>query len=164
MALDLGLFESTIEHQVVYPHPRERVWRALTESDLLEAWLMENDLEEVEVGHTFELREDPVPFLWDGTVRCEVLAVDPPEELKISWEGGGKNPLTVVSWRLEPVEGGTQLTFTHEGFDGLRGAMMRMGLRGWKGKFEQSLPAVLDGLDDDRSTDVAGPDVASGPG
>lgn len=149
MGIRLGLLDSSIEHEVVYPHPPERVWRALTESDLLAAWLMDNDLDTVAVGETFEFREDPVPFLWDGTVECEVLAVDPPHELVIAWEGGGGNPRTKVTWVLDEVENGTRLRFTHEGFDGIRGFMMKLGLRGgWPTKFEQSLPEVLRRLED----------------
>lgn len=147
MGIDLGLYESSIEREVVYPHPPERVWRALTESDLLAEWLMENDLETVAVGETFEFHADPVPPLWDGTVRCEVLAVDPPRELVISWHGGGGNPETTVTWALEPVEGGTRLRFVHEGLSGLRGFLMKRGMRGgWETMHEESLPDVLDRL------------------
>jgi len=147
MAIDLGLFESRIEHEAVYPHPRERVWRALTESDVLTAWLMDNDLEDANVAETFEFQGEPVPLLWDGTVQCEILAVEPPERLEISWNGGGMNPETTVTWRLEEVNEGTKLVFTHEGLDGLRGLLMKSGLRGgWQTMYEQTLPAVLNRL------------------
>lgn len=144
MTLDVGLFASSIEHENVYPHPPERVWQALTESELLAAWLMDNDLEEVAVGETFEFRGDPVPLFWDGITRCEVLTVEPHERLKISWWGGGGNPRTEVTWRLEPVADGTRLTVTHEGMDGLRGFIMKMGMRGgWEQMYEEALPEVL---------------------
>lgn len=144
MPVDLGLFESSIEHEAVYPHPRERVWHALTESDVLAAWLMDNNLEDIAVGQTFEFHDDPVPLLWDGTVECEILAVEPPKRLKISWNGGGMNPETTVTWRLETVEDGTKLSVSHEGLEGLRGLVMKMGMRGgWNTMYEQTLPSVL---------------------
>lgn len=144
MPIDFGRFESTIEHEVVYPHPRERVWRALSESDVLAAWLMDNDLSELEPGATFEFRDDPVPLLWDGTVRCEVMVVEPPERLRLSWDGGGLNRETTVSWKLTTVESGTRLRFRHEGFDGFRGLLMKQGLLGgWASMYDESLPAVL---------------------
>lgn len=144
MSLELVLHETRIEHEVFYPHPRERVWEALSESEVLAAWLMENDLEALEVGQTFEFHDDHVPLLWDGTVRCRVLTVEPPERLVISWNGGGKSPETEVSWRLEPEDDGTRLHFTHEGFDGLRGLMMKRGLQGgWHDMYTIALPEVL---------------------
>ena len=36
---------TTIEIDRTYPHPRERVWRALTDPELLARWLMPNDFE-----------------------------------------------------------------------------------------------------------------------
>ena len=39
------------------PHPPEKVWRALTQSSLLEEWLMKNDFQPI-VGHRFNFRAD----------------------------------------------------------------------------------------------------------
>lgn len=157
MAIKLGLRETSIEHEIVYPHPRERVWRALTESDVMSAWLMENDLQEVAEGETFELRDDPVPMLWDGTVRCTVLEVVPPQILRIAWHGGGKNPKTEVTWQLTEDEPGTRLRFRQEGFDGLRGFMMKRGMEGgWKDMYEVALPEVLRRLEVDEPLPAPG--------
>ena len=57
------------------PHPPEKVWRALTEGQLIEEWLMKNDFQPV-VGHRFKFRATPVPN-WNGVIDCEVLVVDP---------------------------------------------------------------------------------------
>lgn len=144
MSLDLGLFESSSEHETVYPHPPERFWRALSVSELLGAWLMENDLDDLAVGEAFEFHGDPVPLFWDGTTRCEILAVKPHERFEVSWWGGGSNPWTEVTWRLEPVAEGTRLTVTHEGMDGLRGFLMKMGMHGgWEQMYREALPEVL---------------------
>ena len=40
-------------------HPPEKIWRALTESALIEDWLMKNDFRPV-VGHKFNFRAQPV--------------------------------------------------------------------------------------------------------
>ena len=59
-----------------FPHPPEKVWRALTDPELLASWLMPNDFEP-RVGHQFTFRTDPVPAHdFDGIVRCEVLELD----------------------------------------------------------------------------------------
>jgi uncharacterized protein YndB with AHSA1/START domain len=44
------------------PHPPEKVWRALTQSPLLEEWLMKNDFQPV-VGHRFNFRAPPMTHL-----------------------------------------------------------------------------------------------------
>lgn len=42
------------------PHPPERIWRALTQSPLIEEWLMKNDFHLV-VGHRFNFHTTPMP-------------------------------------------------------------------------------------------------------
>jgi uncharacterized protein YndB with AHSA1/START domain len=42
----------TISREYDLPHPPEKVWRALTESELLAAWLMANDMQPL-IGHSF---------------------------------------------------------------------------------------------------------------
>jgi uncharacterized protein YndB with AHSA1/START domain len=114
-----------IVREVVYPHPVDLVWRALTEPAALAGWLMENDFRP-EVGHLFTFRTTARAG-FDGTVRCEVLEVDPPRHLTYTWQGGGgwmKEP-TTVTWRLEPVAGGTRVRLEHRGFAGVRGSVLR---------------------------------------
>ena len=38
------------------PHPPAKVWRALTETDLLSEWIMPNDMK-LEVGHKFTFKQ-----------------------------------------------------------------------------------------------------------
>ena len=133
---------SSIVNEVVYPHPPERVWRALTDSDAIAAWLMRNDFAPV-VGHRFQFHTEPRPG-FDGTVHCEVLEVDPRRRLVYSWTGG---PLrTRVTWTLTP-EGpnATRLRLEHAGFKGVQGYFVRSMLaRGWKSKIMAlGIPRVL---------------------
>ncbi|MBE0690020.1 MAG: SRPBCC domain-containing protein, partial [Anaerolineae bacterium] len=43
-----------------YPHPPERVWKALTDPAALASWYMANDFK-LEVGHKFTFHTDPGP-------------------------------------------------------------------------------------------------------
>src|SRR5947209_6960665 len=76
----------TISLQYDLPHPPAKVWRALTDPELLAKWIMANDLQP-EVGHAFTFRADPTPW-WDGIVHCEVLEVGPERRLRYTWRSG----------------------------------------------------------------------------
>jgi len=82
----------------VFPHPQEKLWRALTESTLLAQWMMSNDFEPA-VGKKFQFRSEPKPN-WNGIVDCEVVLVDPIERLSYNWGTGG--PDSGLQWvRME---------------------------------------------------------------
>lgn len=132
-----------IVRQVVYPHPLELVWRALTEPEAIADWLMENDFQPVE-GHRFTLRMDPKPG-FDGIVHCQVLEVEPPRRLRYSWTGGWVGRPTEVSWELEPVADGTRVTLRHSGFTGLGGVAIKPILGpGWSRVLSRALRGHLD--------------------
>ena len=120
--------------EYLLPGPPAKVWRALTEPELLGSWLMANDIVP-EVGRAFTFRSKPMGD-WDGTVHCEVLAVEPLRLLKYTWKGGGKSGLdSTVTWTLSPGEnGGTKLRLDHDGFTDANGfAFDAMG-KGWRDK------------------------------
>jgi uncharacterized protein YndB with AHSA1/START domain len=130
------------------PASPQKVWRALTDPKLLEAWLMPNDIR-AEVGHRFNLRAQPVAG-WDGVVHCEILEVIPGRRLVYAWRGGSDTvqgygqPLdTVVTWELTPAaNGGTLLRLEHSGFDPDSFAFKMMG-QGWRGKVAERITQVL---------------------
>ena len=101
----------------VMPHQPEKVWRALTTSELIADWLMKNDFQPV-VGHRFQFRATPMPG-WSGVTNCEVVEVDAPRRLAYSWGDGsesGSGLQTLVTWTLTPAEGGTLVRMEHSGF------------------------------------------------
>jgi uncharacterized protein YndB with AHSA1/START domain len=130
------------------PDPPERVWRALTDPRLLEAWLMPNNIR-AEVGARFQFRTAPAPG-WSGIVECEVLEVVPHRLLVYSWRGGSKSAEgygqeldTVLTWKLTPLEGGgTRLYLEHSGFDPDGFAFKAMS-QGWKRKVSEKIHQVL---------------------
>lgn len=123
-----------------------KVWRALTDADLLSVWLMPNDIR-AEVGHRFTFRGQPRPG-WDGIIHCEVLEVVLEQRLVYSWRGGSSqqdtaNHLdTVVAWTLMPTAEGTKLLLEHSGFEPEGFAFQAMS-QGWKGKVAQRLNDML---------------------
>jgi uncharacterized protein YndB with AHSA1/START domain len=133
----------TIRVDEFLAHPPARVWRALTDPDLLARWLMPNDFRPA-VGHAFTFRTDPQPG-FDGVVHCEVLALEPERRLCISWRGG---PLdTTVTWTLVPEGRGTRLFLVHDGFDPDDPAQQLTAEilgQGWRSNVMAALRAVLD--------------------
>ena len=89
------------------PFPPEKIWRALTQPQLIEEWLMKNDFQPV-VGHTFKLSAD-----W-GAVDCKVLAVERNKTLTYTW--GAYSLESVVTWTLTPTSTGTHLRMEQSGF------------------------------------------------
>src|SRR3954454_15555935 len=102
----------TVVIERVFPHPPEKLWRALTENPLIAEWLMNNDFEPV-VGRKFQFRSEPMPN-WDGVINCEVLIVDHLKQLSYRWSSLGLD--SVVLWTLTPAEGGTHVRMEQSGF------------------------------------------------
>lgn len=137
-------------HRVVrLPHPRAKVWRALTQPDLVDRWLMKPEGYAAVVGTKFVLRAKGRQRGWRGFVECEVLAVEEGRLLRWSWLGDEAGPTLVVTFRLEDEGGGTRLSLDHEGFEGFGGwllARLMMG-PGWGKLLGKRLAALLDGRD-----------------
>jgi len=97
-----------------FPHPPEKVWRALTDPEALRVWLMDNDFEP-RVGKKNILRGRRGFPGWRGWNECEVLEIEPQQRMVWSWTSNQDDPPGRVEFRLEQVEGGTRLTLSHTG-------------------------------------------------
>lgn len=102
----------TVERE--FPHPAERVWRALTQPHLIAEWLMKNDFVPT-VGHRFKLSGE-----WGGVLDCEVLEIERERSLSYSWDYAHEDPAfdlrSVVTFTLEPTATGTLLRVEQTGF------------------------------------------------
>lgn len=117
--------------------PPERVFRALTSDDITRWWGSDDAYRttkwtgEVRAGGTWVAEgvgRDGQPFSISG----EFLEVDPPHKIvqtwRPTWDG---NHETTLTYRLEPIPGGTRLTLRHEGF-GDRAESCRSRSNGWE--------------------------------
>jgi uncharacterized protein YndB with AHSA1/START domain len=124
-----------------FPHPPEKLWRALTQPHLIEEWLMKNDFLPV-VGHRFNLRGE-----WGGVLDCEVLTVEPQRELAYSWNFVHDDPAydlrSVVTLTLTPTGSGTRLRMEQAGFRPEQKAAFGGARHGWQGFFT-ALEKVLE--------------------
>ena len=115
------------------PFPPDKIWRALTQPHLIEAWLMKNDFKPV-VDHRFDLRAD-----W-GAVACQVLAVEPNKTLSYTWAAHGLE--SIVTWTLTPTPTGTQLRMEQSGFRPDQSQAYQGAKFGWP-RFFANLEQVL---------------------
>jgi uncharacterized protein YndB with AHSA1/START domain len=101
-----------LKKEIFYPHPPEKVWQVLTNRRTLAAWLMENDFEP-RVGHKFQFQDSTLPGISE-IINCEVLELDEPNRLSYTWQDQFMSRPSIVTWILEPQEGGTQLRLEHK--------------------------------------------------
>ncbi|GAB3984403.1 SRPBCC domain-containing protein [Actinoallomurus acanthiterrae] len=146
---------STIHIVRDYPHPPAKVWRAVTDPELIPRWTATGAGARPEgflpvVGNRFRFVAKPKPG-WSGVVDCEVLEVEEPALLRYSWRDEAGGEVTEVAYRLEPLADGTRFTYDHTGFTGIGGALMAAVLGRVRRKMlSVGLSAVLDDLDDER--------------
>jgi uncharacterized protein YndB with AHSA1/START domain len=123
-----------------FPHPPEKLWRALTQPHLIEEWLMKNDFAPA-VGHKFNLRGE-----WGGVLDCEVKAIEPHKTLTYSWDYANENPAfdlkSTVTLTLTPTASGTHLRMEQTGFRPDQKQAFGGALHGWNGFFDK-LETVL---------------------
>src|SRR3954453_3182818 len=108
--------------------PVEKVWRVMTDPELMPLWTSTGQGGRAEgflpvKGTPFRFVAKPT-LGWSGVVYCEVLAVDPPYRLRFSWIGDENGKASFVTYRLDPIPGGTHLTYEHTGFTGVGGFFM----------------------------------------
>jgi uncharacterized protein YndB with AHSA1/START domain len=132
-----------------YPHPPQKVWRALTDPALIALWAMRPEGFQPVVGNRFKLVAKPQPG-WRGFVDCEVLEAREPAVLRYSWKGDDAGDTTIVTYTLSPHASGTRLVFEHTGFRGFGGFMLAKFMLGpgWKKMLVNAIPAVLAEVDE----------------
>lgn len=104
-----------IEFERIYPHPIDKVWRALTDPGALGAWLMETDFAP-EQGRDFQMWCENERGETD-TYLCSVVELEPPHRMLWSWilESKQAEGKTFVEFSLREVPDGTHLMIRHTG-------------------------------------------------
>jgi uncharacterized protein YndB with AHSA1/START domain len=82
--------EDAIVVEVDLEDPPEKVWRALTEPDLRDAWLLQGD----------------------ESLGCDLIEADPERSVRYNWRDGGVD--SEVSFEIsKTADGGTRLRVAH---------------------------------------------------
>ena len=118
-----------------FPHPPEKLWRALTQPHLIEEWLMKSDFK-LAVGHQFKMRGD-----WGGVLDCEVRTIEPNKTLAYSWDFAHDSAAfslkSVVTFTLTPTQTGTHLRMEQVGFRSDQKQALGGAHVGWKQNFDK---------------------------
>lgn len=134
--LDAGTILATVE---IAASP-ERIFKALCSEEVAEWW------GSPETYHVTQWTGDlRIGGSWrsigkgadghDFEVGGEFLEIDPPHRLVQSWKAGWEPGLsTIISYRLQAIEGGTRITIAHTGF-AARSDSCRDHANGWERVF-----------------------------
>ena len=105
----------TLAFEFDLKHAPEKVWRALSDPELLSQWLLPVvDELTFERGAAFTLKAPAKPG-WDGTVNCRFLEIEANRKLSYTWVVGDFID-TVVTFTLTPTLSGTHLLLVQSGF------------------------------------------------
>ncbi|MFF3226720.1 SRPBCC domain-containing protein [Nocardia suismassiliense] len=145
MIADPQLNPAAVELGSFFPQPPDAVWRALTEPDLLERWLLRPTGFVASVGTRFRFTASGAS---NDEIVCEVLAAQPGEQLTYSWlHPQAEEPARwIVDWTIRAQGRGTRLLLTQTGFDieDRRQKMIRNATeRSWKRLVLPRLGAVI---------------------
>jgi uncharacterized protein YndB with AHSA1/START domain len=95
---------AVLRFERTYPHPPERVWRALTDPDEMGGWHPSPFEHDPRAGGSVSYLPNPeIPEMPEG----EVIEYDPPRVLAHTWSDD------VLRWELRPHDDGCLLVLTH---------------------------------------------------
>lgn len=159
----------TIRLKTCFSYKRELLWKAITNSDIMGKWFMENDLIP-EVNREFTFHKDPQPG-WNGITYCKVMEIQPLQKITYTYcgEAGGEKTLacagihsdmadkavkgiftklnTVLSFTLISDCRGCCLILEHSGFEGFKQILVSFVFgMGWKRQMKK-LSTLLGKLD-----------------
>ncbi len=115
IAPDLSLgHDGELRMERLLPAPPERVWRYLTERDLLATWIADGDIEP-RIGGVVALAQlrDELPINTGGVIRGIVTEWDPPRALAYTWRHPQESVESHVRFTLSAQDDATLLTLVH---------------------------------------------------
>lgn len=142
-----------IEKKVMLKAPRDRVWRAISDSKQFGTWFgvefdgpfvagqaMKGRMAPTQVDREVARMQEPYAGM---AFNCTIDRIEPMRLFSFRWHpfaidpkvDYSKEPTTLVVFELEEVAGGTQLTITESGFDNVplarRAAAFSANEGGW---------------------------------
>jgi uncharacterized protein YndB with AHSA1/START domain len=138
---------TVIKRTVITSAPRERVWKAITNPKNLTKWMILTEFKSLEVG-------EPITFTNQGkTTPGSIAIVEPVERFAYRWQVNPEHPAqTLVTFTLEAVADGTQITVVEEGFEALPEPMgtnqVKDNTQGWQEVLNNAITDLNAGTED----------------
>jgi uncharacterized protein YndB with AHSA1/START domain len=136
-----------IEQHVLLPNPQSRVWRALSESTQFAEWFG------IKFDGTFTVGKSTFGKITikgqEVTFEFAIVAIEPEHRFAFRWHpyaidanvDYSNEPMTLVDFTLESVDGGTMLKVVESGFDRIpasrRVEAFQMNTNGWTGQMKR---------------------------
>jgi uncharacterized protein YndB with AHSA1/START domain len=125
-----------IEFEITIHRSPAAVWRSLTQSSSLKDWLMANDFAP-ELGKKFSF------FPSSGKpIACRVADLDAEKLLAYWWDDGESGEPSLVTWRLTPTDGGTDLRLEHTRFERVEVTRLELATN-WSAALDRITPVVF---------------------
>jgi len=93
----------TVRYERNYPHPVQRVWKALTTGSSMDAWMMPDNEIDARLGGTFVMS-----FAQEDPFTGKISAFKEDELVQYDFDNG-----EMMRFEIEPSSDGTKLVFTH---------------------------------------------------
>lgn len=125
--------------------PTEKVWKAITDNNVMKNWYFQLEEFKPEIGYKFEFYggDENQQFLHF----CEVTDVIPMKKLQYSWRYENIPGISYVTMELDPEDNKTNFKLTHEGVEsfGGQGLLARESfVQGWTEIIGTSLREYLE--------------------
>lgn len=120
----------SVTRSLIIAAPRERVWSVLTNPDGFGAWLTEFKFTTFEEGAPFVMPDG------ENNPPGVLVTIERPTRFAFRWTAEqGYEGMTLVTFVLDEVEGGTRVTVTESGFEALpdeiRETPFQRNSKGW---------------------------------
>jgi uncharacterized protein YndB with AHSA1/START domain len=132
--------------EVTVNAPANRVWKALTDSNLMKQWYFDIPGFKPEVGFEFQFTGGE-PGGKQYVHLCRVMEAVPNKKLKHSWRYEGYEGDSFVTWELFEDGNKTRVKLTHEGletFPPVKELARENFIAGWNGFVNQLLPDIVE--------------------
>jgi len=138
-----------IEKEILLRAPRSRVWRALTDSKEFGTWFQSVFTAPFQPGARLEGRVT-YPGYEHVVFDIVIEKMEPERLFSYRWHPNtvepnldySKEPMTLVEFTLEEVEGGTLLRVAESGFDGIPIARRAESLKANDGGWAEQMTAI----------------------
>ena len=131
-----------IEKKVVINAPVNKIWKALTESDKIEQWMLMSNTFKPVLNNQFVFKGEMNGNKFD--IKCKVLEMEENKKLVYSWSGPFFEGSTIVSIQLKGNKGGTELTLIHSGWAENQKDVRESHSKGWDERFVEKLKEVIE--------------------